>query len=434
MAQVKINIFADQLSEAKVTFYVYSEFLTEQTTRVGRGTTDEHGLLSTELPIENTTLLIINLQNVEHTLFVQPQNTYSINFSSQNEIVSIISEDKLNENIGKLLQDIEKYTALHSSKSGKLKKSYASNAATFIENTKQKFATYQNNYLNEYVSYHLAIIEMEVCQLKNDFEGLDKLVSKNLGGSNLLASNYAYWQLIDAVFKLRYGINENNLIGNDEADGSGMYLELVNKIEKSVTEEPLKQLLLIKSAALAYEYLFATTEKLKEDLRLIADSPADVKLGKMAQFLINNMDRVNKGTKIPDTFIFKNQEGKEVNFNDFRGKPILLEFWATWCTPCIKEMRDMPELKTKYGDKIQIVSISVDEEYEKMVAYLHKHPHYDWQFLHNGMNKKVLDAFAVVEFPTYFLIDADGKMVYKLTGTPKQEIKYLIELLAKKND
>ena len=59
-------------------------------------------------------------------------------------------------------------------------------------------------------------------------------------------------------------------------------------------------------------------------------------------------------------FQLKNEKGEIVSLRDFQGKYVYIDFWATWCVPCIKEMTIMPALQEKYGPVIEFVSISID--------------------------------------------------------------------------
>ena len=65
------------------------------------------------------------------------------------------------------------------------------------------------------------------------------------------------------------------------------------------------------------------------------------------------------------SFLTRDINGKVVNLDEHKDEIVMLNFWATWCAPCKVEMPQLQKLKEKYGDKLTIVSVSVDEARDK---------------------------------------------------------------------
>jgi peroxiredoxin len=121
--------------------------------------------------------------------------------------------------------------------------------------------------------------------------------------------------------------------------------------------------------------------------------------------------------------------GKSVSLSDFRGKVVVLDFWATWCPPCRREIPDFINLQKQYAAQgVQIIGIALDEP-EKVQAFARD----------NGMNYPVLlgnDAISALYggiegIPTTFIIDKTGRIVNKFEGfrprgTFEAEIKKLL--------
>jgi thiol-disulfide isomerase/thioredoxin len=134
---------------------------------------------------------------------------------------------------------------------------------------------------------------------------------------------------------------------------------------------------------------------------------------------------------------FKDLDGKEIPLESYRGKVVLVNFWATWCEPCGIEIPWLIEMQQKYSAKgFTILGVDVDDEGNKEVsAYLAKE-----RFEVNGqklpMNYPVLrgngavgDKFGgLLGYPTSFLISRDGKIVKKVQGLVSyEEISKAIE-------
>ncbi len=122
-----------------------------------------------------------------------------------------------------------------------------------------------------------------------------------------------------------------------------------------------------------------------------------------------------KGQTAPD-FTLESLDGKTVHLSDFRGKGVLLNFWATWCQPCKIEMPWFAELQKQYGPQgLQIVGVAMDDASPKEIG----------EFAHDlGVNYPILvgkeavgDAYGGVQFlPATFYIGRDGKVVDKVFG------------------
>ena len=107
---------------------------------------------------------------------------------------------------------------------------------------------------------------------------------------------------------------------------------------------------------------------------------------------------------------------------DYRGKPVLLNFWATWCVPCAAEMPLLSEMQKQYQGKVLFIAASIDDEDMKpeIEAFIKKH---DGEALNVMMGATLdsLDDFGVNQgMPGTVFIDADGKIVDRVTGALKR--------------
>jgi peroxiredoxin len=108
-------------------------------------------------------------------------------------------------------------------------------------------------------------------------------------------------------------------------------------------------------------------------------------------------------------FTLSDLQGKQWHLRDLRGKVVLVNFWATWCPPCRKEMPDLQALYDKYKDQGFVILAISDEEAAKVSPFISERKISYPVMLDPG--RKVNDLFQVAGIPKSFVYDRDGKMV-----------------------
>ena len=135
------------------------------------------------------------------------------------------------------------------------------------------------------------------------------------------------------------------------------------------------------------------------------------------------------GTPAPDV-ILKDLDGKDVPLSSYKGKVVLVNFWATWCEPCQIEIPWLIEMQQKYSDKgFTILGVDVDDEGKAAVAPFVAKERFNVNGQKFPMNYPILlgnDAVAdkfggLLGFPTSFLISRDGKIITKFQGLKSED-------------
>jgi len=127
------------------------------------------------------------------------------------------------------------------------------------------------------------------------------------------------------------------------------------------------------------------------------------------------VDRSHTGQPAPDTE-FDDPDGETVTLESFRGKPVLVNFWATWCAPCVKEMPTLDRLAAKSGDKLQVIAVSQDSGgREKVDEFFSKAK---LTALEPYMDSKLalMGEMRVDVLPTTILLDSKGREVWRVVG------------------
>lgn len=126
-------------------------------------------------------------------------------------------------------------------------------------------------------------------------------------------------------------------------------------------------------------------------------------------------------------------DGTVVDLAAYRGKVVLVDFWATWCGPCVAELPHVKEAYSKYhAQGFEIIGISLDQDGDKLAAFT-KAKEMPWPqiFDGKGWQNKLAQAYGISSIPATFLLDRDGKIAAKgLRGDALA--KKVGDLLAKK--
>ena len=125
--------------------------------------------------------------------------------------------------------------------------------------------------------------------------------------------------------------------------------------------------------------------------------------------------KIKEGENAPN-FTLKNLEGKNVSLNEFRGKFVLINFWATWCGPCKIEMPSLENLYQKFKNKnFVMLAISNDMFGKTVVKPFVKAHKINFPILLD-QRLKASNQFGVVSLPSTFMIDPRGKIIGALYG------------------
>jgi len=121
-----------------------------------------------------------------------------------------------------------------------------------------------------------------------------------------------------------------------------------------------------------------------------------------------------EGTQFPD-FNEKDVMGKPLSIAYYKGKVVMIDFWATWCPPCRSEIPNVVTTYQKYHDKgFEIIGVSLDSDQQKLLAFV-KENNMTWQqyFDGQGWGNKLAVKYGIESIPMTFLLDGEGKIIGK---------------------
>ncbi len=149
-------------------------------------------------------------------------------------------------------------------------------------------------------------------------------------------------------------------------------------------------------------------------------------------FAENSSSEIENEKKAPD-FTVLDEDGNKVKLSDFKGKPVVLNFWATWCYYCDKEMPDFDAAAKKYPD-VQFLMVNatdgVEETVEKAKKYI-EDKGFEFPVFFDTEMEAVIN-YNITGFPSTYLLDKDGNLVAYRSGMMDLEtLEKGIEMITK---
>ncbi len=142
-----------------------------------------------------------------------------------------------------------------------------------------------------------------------------------------------------------------------------------------------------------------------------------------------NGRNIKKGQLAPN-FSATDKTGKDIKLSDFKGKFTLINFWASWCKPCLEEMPVITELRTRYPvEKLEIIFVTLDNNPALATKTIEK---YKMTGVHVKGSADLVATYGAQAIPVVYLIDPEGRVIYSRDEERDYQLQLLPELLKKK--
>jgi len=147
---------------------------------------------------------------------------------------------------------------------------------------------------------------------------------------------------------------------------------------------------------------------------------------------------VSEGEKAPDFALEASDGSSPIRLADYRGKVVLLDFWASWCMPCVRALPELEELARRMAGKpFVIVAVNTDADDRRAALFLRGHPA-TWPQARDRGAGLAKGVYRIRGYPTYLVLDREGRVVRKVEGwdpgTIPQAVTPFVEQALKKGD
>jgi thiol-disulfide isomerase/thioredoxin len=135
------------------------------------------------------------------------------------------------------------------------------------------------------------------------------------------------------------------------------------------------------------------------------------------------------GKIVPEISTKNTYSGNKFELSSLRGKYVIIDFWGTWCGPCIAGMPKMKEYLDKYKDKMEILGVASESDKGiRWKKFILDNPKYQWNHILSSTNEDFILQFSVAGFPTKIIIDPNGKILERYVGEDETIYKRIDEL------
>ncbi len=412
-----------------ITIYQYTDYIVYNKIPIAETTTDATGKFSINISIGELERLSINIGDDILRLYASNDINYTL--SKKNSECSISTDDN-KENINdKLKYALADWNTVYDM----WVKDRRFVAIDKPERILRKLDTIKSNIITdryracyEYSLAGKSMYYIVYSYVKSDsveaHRLFNKLIEDMLVNKPVAANSPFYISFLENY--VRYRMNATKFLRVRKKEP--VYNRLVREAN-SFSNDSLKALIQVLGMNIIYGHTWYDSISTANERAVELKNKMTIPVYKRyMDLVIKHHNKVGVGDAFPIVLLNDN-ENKAYSIDQVTTPYILIDFWATWCSPCKRGMKKFPELKDKYKGQLEIVAISTDTEMKSMVDYLsNKHYIDKWVNLHNGDKGGYHDVVPISSYPTYYILDSNKKVV----AIPKSpELVTTIEQLMK---
>jgi len=442
--QVTLSGSAQGAEGKSIRVTAWSDLITFTESRMADIPIDTMGNFAITFDLSETMLITLSIDLHKSTLYMEPGKSYYINLApinytdnqeinpfiqSQNLQVRLLNQgqSELNNMIwaydGQYNQFLLKhFNALYLER----KKNYLD---TFRLQVNNQFNVIGYPYFENYIIYKTAGLEQIARAMSQN-----NLAKKYFIDTPILYQNTEYMQFFNNFFT-KYLTASSDILRKIDftpiIKGVDPYPKLMKSLatDSVLQHRELRELVLLKGL---YE-LYYTNKDLQDPIITLFDTISRQSSTEANRLIALNMkNKVTKlrpGTPAPPFTLIGRTTDQTLSLKDFLGKPVVLNFWTTYCEGCLAEMELEVSLYEKYKDQVEFVSICIDKYWVKMKYFALVKPELAWTLLHFAGDTDLLVDYEVRSYPLYVVIDREGNIVQAPAPNPSEGLEKVIEEL-----
>jgi peroxiredoxin len=413
--------------------WVNNDYISNTQKQLTYSVVDSLGNFTLEFNSKDIQYITLKVNKNVSTMYIEPKGNYEVIFMPPDSTtyhnpnlehdVKLSIKLKSKIEINSLTMDYDKRfdDFLTADYIAFLKRTPQAKIDSFKIAMKEYYSTVNNSYFKNYITYTIASLEQKTKVSEK------KLFSEYLSKKPILYNNPEYMLFFNDFFKQKIQDFSMSKLGTPMAfqiNDRGSYTGTMDVLKRDefLQNDTMRELVLIKGLYEAYYDNSFKKPSVVAILQQITKESLIEEHKRIAQTLLNSFSKLQKGSSAP-FFELPDKTGITHSLDELRtNKYVYLMFYDINCTACQQQMKIIPSLIKKYGDRITFVSISLDKTNADLKNFLAKNPKYSWLFLSDNSLGKLKTDYEIKALPTYFLIDPDGKFIQVPAESPEEEI------------
>jgi peroxiredoxin len=418
--------------------------LTYSLTKVASANIDTTGKFSFTFKTDRTFYAYLKIDFNQAPIYIEPGKTYDLSIKCPDckspddktnpylkpkdldVVIANSDSTELNNLIIRFNADYQNFIVKNYTSLLKLRK--RSKLDSFKLAIDKRYGWVKNEYFHNLVNYNNAYVE-EFAQLADQ----EKLAKKFICYHPVLYDNTGYMEFFNDFFKEFLTMESQHITRDDlyrtinQVKSYNAFMDSLGK-DTILKNEVIREMVAMKGLGELYYTKDFDQSVILEFYKNIEENSKFPQHRLIAENYLKIFTRLAPGTKAPD-FTLKGNDGQTYSLSELnKDKYVYLIFWKTWCTPCISEMEVVNKLMVKYGTKVQFVGIATDKEYLTYYYFMQNNKKINFTTLW-GNNAELMENYNIVAYPTFVLIDPDGKIVQCPAEKPSSDLDAILRKL-----
>ncbi|MDR2292465.1 MAG: TlpA family protein disulfide reductase [Prevotellaceae bacterium] len=439
-SQTHIKISAPKYKGDVLTLCRYDNYITKKEKKLAECEIDSTGNSSVFIDIDDIQYVFMHYEKLIYYFFVEPNSDITVTFLEK-ELLN--EKEKLNpffeplymaanitatntDNINKLVIDIDSKSddaIVAVAKNKKENDRHFKDSLLIV--FKNSLIDSSNEFVENYAKYRAALLEY-LFKLKS----LKDLQNEYFVDKPVLYRNPAYCELFNHVNEKYFLHRTQQAQGNvfRQAINKGNLTEIRNILSQNeyLHNKDFCDFLILQNAYNEFYDSNFSRSALLEIVNSIAKQTADSNNKIIAEDIRNAIVNLLAGYS-PPNFELTDIHGNKKTLQSCFGKYLYLGFFSVNSYGCIQDFYLIKQLSKKFSEKIHFVSICIDNKND--IENFIKTEQMDWTFLLCDNNKNIIKEYDVRTFPTYYLIDKNGKLLKSPAPSPSEDIYQIFEKL-----